>query len=133
MSFRHWMRKAHEAKMAGASELTVWGSGSPRREFLHVDDLSQACLFLMDHYDDLEPVNVGTGQDITIRELAELIREIVDFEGRLVWDSGKPDGTPRKLLDITQLKAMGWSASISLRKGLSETYDWYCEQGHQAF
>lgn len=116
------LRKAHEAKAAGASALPVWGSGNPRREFLHVDDLADACVFLMqrDHLGDL--LNVGVGADVTIRELAELIAEVVGFQGRLEFDSSKPDGTPRKLLDVSKMRHLGWTARIPLVEGLRATY-----------
>ena len=121
------LRKVHEAKKAGASEVTVWGTGTPRREFLHVEDLASACRFLLEHYDSPEIVNVGCGEDVTIRELAELICEVVGFQGRLVFDSTKPDGTPRKLLDTSRLTSLGWKPRISLRDGIAQTYAWYCE------
>src|SRR5437660_7304048 len=119
------LRKAHEAKTAGARELTVWGSGKPRREFLHVDDLASACLFLLEKYDSPEIINVGCGEDISIRELAELICDVVGFDGELAWDTTKPDGTPRKLLDVTRLHGLGWQATIPLREGIARTYDWF--------
>src|SRR3984893_6648723 len=119
------LRKAHEAKMSGARELVVWGTGKPRREFLHVDDLASACLFLLENYDSPEIVNIGWGEDISIRELAELICDVVGFDGALAWDSTKPDGTPRKLLDVSKLRKLGWSPSISLRDGIARTYDWF--------
>ena len=119
------LRKAHEAKTSGAPEIVVWGSGKPRREFLHVDDLASACLFLLENYDSPEIINVGCGEDISIRELAELICDIVGFEGKLAWDVTKPDGTPRKLLDITKLRVLGWHPTISLRDGITQTYDWF--------
>ena len=119
------LQKAHEAKISGAREIVVWGSGKPRREFLHVDDLAAACVFLLQKYDDPEIINVGTGEDVSIRELAELICEIVDFEGELTWDANKPDGTPRKLLDISKIRRLGWSPSISLREGIARTYEWF--------
>ncbi len=119
------LRKAHEAKISGAREIVVWGSGKPRREFLHVDDLAAACVFLLQKYDDPEIINVGTGEDVSIRELAELICEIVGFEGELAWDANKPDGTPRKLLDISKIRRLGWSPSISLREGIARTYEWF--------
>lgn len=122
------LRKAHDAKESGASEMVVWGSGSPRREFLHVDDLAAACVFLLENYESPEIVNVGTGQDISIRELAELICEIVGFKGALTWDASKPDGTPRKLLDISKIKSLGWSPQISLRDGIARTYEWFQRQ-----
>ena len=119
------LRKTHEAKMRKARKLVVWGSGAPRREFLHVDDLASACLFLLEEYDSPEIINVGCGEDISIRELAELICDIVGFEGELAWDVTKPDGTPRKLLDITKLRVLGWHPTISLRDGITQTYDWF--------
>ena len=119
------LRKAHEAKKAGARELTVWGSGKPRREFLHVDDCAAACVFLLQNYDSPEIINVGCGEDISIRELAELICDVVGFKGELAWDSTKPDGTPRKLLDVTKLRRLGWKPTIPLREGIARTYDWF--------
>lgn len=117
--------KAHAAKLAGTAELEVWGSGKPYREFLHVDDCADACVFLLKNYSAERHVNVGSGTDITIRELAEMISDVVGFEGRLAFDSSKPDGTPRKLLDVTCLRQIGWSAAIDLRAGLEGTYAWY--------
>jgi GDP-L-fucose synthase len=119
------LRKAHEAKESGASEIVVWGSGEPRREFLHVDDLASACLFLLQNYDSSEIINIGTGTDLTIRELAELICEVVGFDGELSWDRSRPDGTPRKLLDVSKIGSLGWQAKIPLREGIARTYDWY--------
>jgi GDP-L-fucose synthase len=119
------LRKAHEAKTRKARELAVWGSGTPRREFLHVDDLASACLFLLEKYDSSEIINIGCGEDISIRELAELICDIVGFEGQLVWDETKPDGTPRKLLDVTRLQNLGWRPTIALRDGIAQTYEWF--------
>ncbi len=119
------IRKFHEAKRDGAASVTIWGTGSPRREFLHVDDLADALLFLMQTYDGDSFVNVGVGADVSIRELAELIRRIVGFEGDLVFDTTKPDGTPRKLLDVSRLEALGWKARIALEEGIRQTYAWY--------
>ena len=119
------LRKAHEAKTRKDRKLTVWGSGKPRREFLHVDDLASACLLLLEKYDSSEIINVGCGEDISIRELAELICEVVGFEGDLAWDVTKPDGTPRKLLDVSKLRALGWKPSIPLRDGIARTYEWF--------
>jgi GDP-L-fucose synthase len=119
------LRKAHEAKMRKVGELIVWGSGKPRREFLHVDDLASACLFLLEKYDSPEIINVGCGKDISIRELAELICDVVGFDGELAWDTTKPDGTPRKLLDITKLHDLGWQPTIPLRDGIAQTYHWF--------
>ena len=119
------LRKAHEAKTRKDRKLTVWGSGNPRREFLHVDDLASACLLLLEKYDSSEIINVGCGEDISIRELAELICEVVGFDGDLAWDVTKPDGTPRKLLDVSKLRALGWKPSIPLRDGIARTYEWF--------
>jgi GDP-L-fucose synthase len=119
------LRKAHEAKERGAREIVVWGSGTPRREFLHVDDLAAACLFLLQNYDSPEIINIGSGQDLTVRELAELICDVVGFRGALTWDASKPDGTPRKLLDISKIESLGWKPTISLREGIGRTYEWF--------
>jgi GDP-L-fucose synthase len=119
------LRKAHEAKMRNDRKLIVWGSGKPRREFLHVDDLASACLLLLEKYDSPEIINVGCGEDISIRELAELICDVVGFDGELAWDTTKPDGTPRKLLDISKIRALGWKPAIPLRDGIARTYDWF--------
>ena len=121
------LRKFHEAKTRGDRTVTLWGTGAPRREFLHVDDLADACVFLMKHYDEPEIINIGVGKDISIRELAEMIQKIVDFKGEIIWDTSKPDGTPRKLLGVGRLSRLGWQARISLEEGLDETYRWYCE------
>ncbi|MGQ9688872.1 MAG: GDP-L-fucose synthase [Desulfobaccales bacterium] len=120
------IHKFHTAKFQGAPEVVLWGSGSPRREFLYVDDLAEACLFLMEHYDSGEIINVGVGRDLTIRELAHLIAHIVGYEGRLRFDPAFPDGTPRKLLDVSRISDMGWRPRISLRDGLAQTYKWFC-------
>ena len=119
------IRKFHEAKESGAPTVTVWGSGRPRREFLYVDDLADAVCFLMEHYDSPEIINVGVGDDISIAELAELVRGIVGFDGRTVFDRNKPDGTPRKLLDVTRLTALGWRATTDLATGIRATYRWF--------
>lgn len=119
------IRKMHEAKVAKQREVVIWGSGTPRREFLHVDDLADACLFLMNTYDGDEIVNVGVGEDQSIRELAELIADIIGFEGSLAFDASKPDGTPRKWLDVSRMQALGWRAQIDLRRGIEETYKWF--------
>ena len=121
------LRKAHTAKLEGQRELVVWGSGNPRREFLHVDDLAAACVFLLEKYDSPEIINIGCGEDISIRELAELICEVVGFEGELAWDTTKPDGTPRKLLDVSKVHALGWRHAIPLREGIARTYQWFLE------
>ena len=106
----------------------IWGTGSPLREFLHVDDLADACLFLMDNYDDNEHINVGTGDDLAIRDLALTVRDIVHPEGELVFDTSRPDGTPRKVLDVSKLETLGWKAQINLRDGIESTYTWFLEQ-----
>ncbi len=121
------LRRFHEATQSGAASVTCWGSGSPRREFLHVDDLAAACLFLVEHYDSGTTINVGTGTDVSIRELAELVASTVGYSGEIHWDTSKPDGTPRKLLDVSRLSTLGWSSSITLEGGLRSTYDWYVE------
>src|SRR2546429_734081 len=121
------LRKAHEAKMSGAGEMIVWGTGVPRREFLHVDDLAAAVLFLLENYDSPEIINVGCGEDISILELAELICDVVGFRGELKWDRSKPDGTPRKLLDISKIKKLGWQPTISLRDGVARRYEWFLQ------
>ena len=122
------MRKVHEAKLRNDSEVVVWGTGTPRREFLHVDDLANGCRFLLENYDGIDLVNVGYGDDVTIRELAETICEVVGFGGALKFDTTKPDGTPRKLMDSSRLRAMGWTPSIALRDGIRSTYEWYLQQ-----
>jgi GDP-L-fucose synthase len=122
------MRKFHEAKLSDSSDVVIWGTGSPRREFLHVDDLAAAAIQLMERYDEPEIVNVGTGQDLTIRELAELLREVVGFTGEMVFDASRPDGTPRKVLDVSKLHSLGWQASIGLREGVTQTYRWYLDR-----
>ncbi|HEV7742779.1 MAG TPA: GDP-L-fucose synthase [Pseudolysinimonas sp.] len=121
------MRRIHEAKTADAPEVVIWGSGTPLREFLYVDDLARACVFLLDHYDSPETINVGVGDDLSIHDLAQLIADIVGFEGELVQDPSKPDGTPRKVLDVSRINELGWRASVSLPEGIATTYDWYRE------
>ena len=121
------LRKAHDAKMNGAGEMIVWGTGEPRREFLHVDDLAAAVLFLLEKYDSPEIINVGCGEDISIRELAELICDVVGFRGELKWDRSKPNGTPRKLLDVSKIKKLGWQPTISLRDGVARLYEWFLD------
>jgi GDP-L-fucose synthase len=121
------IRKFHESRAKGGKEVIVWGSGTPRREFLHVDDLAAACLFLMENYSESEHINIGTGQDLTIRDLAELVKAVIHPEVGLVFDQSKPDGTPRKLLDISKIRALGWKHRIELRKGILQTYRWYIE------
>jgi GDP-L-fucose synthase len=119
------LRKAHEAKKRNEKKMIVWGTGTPRREFLHVDDLASACLLLLEKYDSPEIINIGCGEDVSIRELAELICDVVGFDGELVWDTTKPDGTPRKLLDITRIRELGWQPTIPLRNGIAQTYEWF--------
>ena len=121
------MRRFHEAREAGDDSVTVWGTGTARREFLHVDDLADACLFLMDRYSEAGHVNVGTGVDLTIRELAETVRDLVHPEADLVFDTSRPDGMPRKVLDVSRLTDLGWTATTSLAEGLADTYRWYLE------
>ena len=121
------IRKFHDAKIANHNEVEIWGTGTPRREFLYVDDLSDALLFLMEHFSAPGPINIGTGEDITIRELAELIARVLGYEGKLSFNISKPDGTPRKLLDVSRLNALGWSATTKLEDGIRMTYVWYCE------
>jgi GDP-L-fucose synthase len=124
------IRRFHEAKESRASEVVLWGTGTPRREFLHVDDLAAASLFLLENYDSPETINIGVGQDVTIRELAEIVADVVGYHGRLVQDTSKPDGTPRKLLDVGRINDLGWKAKIPLRDGIATTYKWFLE--HQA-
>ncbi|AWL85532.1 GDP-fucose synthetase [Streptomyces sp. TSRI0445] len=122
------IRRFHEARRDEAPEVTLWGSGSPRREFLHVDDLAAACVTLLEAYDGDEPVNIGCGEDLTIRELAETVRDVAGYEGRIAWDTSKPDGTPRKLLDVTRLNTLGFTPKIPLRDGIARTYAWWLGQ-----
>lgn len=119
------VRRIHEAKMGKADEVVIWGTGSPRREFLYVDDLADACLFLMENYEDPEIINIGVGKDLTIKEVARLIAMAVGFSGRLTFDTTKPDGTPQKLLDVTRLRQLGWEARMPLEEGLRQTYAWF--------
>lgn len=119
------IRKAHEAKISGAESITMWGTGSPRREFLHCDDLADACVFLMKHYSDAEHVNVGSGEDVTILDLTKIVKEAVGFTGEIVHDLSKPDGTPRKLMSADKMLGMGWKPRISLEEGIAGTYDWF--------
>jgi GDP-L-fucose synthase len=125
------LRKFHEAAAAGASEVTVWGTGSPRREFLHVDDLAAAAVFLMLNYESPDILNVGTGEDLTIGELAEMIARVTGFRGQIVFDASKPDGTPRKVLDVSRIHALGWKARIALEAGIAATYQWYLKSQPQ--
>lgn len=119
------IRRLHEAAEAGAPIVTLWGTGAPRREFLHVDDLAAACIRLLERYDDSAPINVGSGEDLTIAELAALVADVVGFSGRIGWDTSRPDGTPRKLLDVTAMRALGWRPTIGLREGVQRTWEWY--------
>ena len=119
------IRKFHEAQVNGSKEVVIWGTGSVKREFLHVDDLADACIFLMQKYNDSEIINIGTSKDLSIKELAEKIKKVVGYSGKIVWDKTKPDGTPRKLLDVSKLHKLGWKHSIPLDKGLALTYEWY--------
>ncbi len=121
------IRKFHEAKVANAPTVTVWGTGSPKREFLHVDDLAEACIHLMNTYDDPSIVNIGTGEDISIKEFAEMVKDVVGYRGAITWDTSKPDGTPRKLLDVSKVNGLGWKAKIGLRDGIAATYQWFEE------
>lgn len=122
------LRKFHEAKVANAPSVTCWGTGTPMREFMHADDLAEACIFLLENYNEEAPINIGTGIDVTIKELTELIAKAVGFEGETLWDAKKPDGTPRKVLDITKMSNLGWKARIDLSSGLAKTYEWYLSQ-----
>ena len=119
------LRKAHEAKSRNENKLIVWGTGESRREFLHVDDLAAACLLLLEKYDSAEIINIGSGEDVTICELAKLVCDVIGFDGELVWDKTKPDGTPRKLLDVTRIRVLGWQPTIPLRKGIEQTHEWF--------
>lgn len=127
------LRKCHDAKQHGDPTVTVWGTGRPRREWLHVDDMADACVYLMEHGIGDGVFNVGTGEDVTLRELAELLRDVVGFRGELAFDTRKPDGTPRKLLDVSRLRALGWQARIPLREGIERTYRWYTQQDEGAW
>lgn len=122
------IRRFHDARRDGSPAVTLWGSGSPRREFLHVDDLAAACLLLLERYDGDEPVNVGCGEDLTIRELAETVRDVTEYQGSVQWDTSKPDGTPRKLLDVSRLTSLGFAPRIALRDGIARTYAWWLER-----
>ncbi len=119
------IRKFHEAKEKNAPEVSAWGTGSAKREFLHVDDLAKACVFLMNNYSGSEIINIGTGEDVTIKELTETVSKVVGFKGKIAWDTSKPDGTPRKLLDVSKIKKLGWSPTIGLEEGIRSVYEWY--------
>lgn len=121
------IRKFHEAKVAGLESVTLWGSGTPLREFLHTDDLARGVVHLLNHYDEGDPINIGFGKDLSIKELALLIADVVGYEGLTQWDTSKPDGTPRKLLDISKIQSLGWQPQIELREGIVSTYEWYLE------
>jgi GDP-L-fucose synthase len=123
------IRRMHEANFDGAGSVTLWGTGSPRREFLHSDDLARACVVLLEQYDEPEPINIGVGQDLPIRELAELVAEVVGYTGEIRWDASKPDGTPRKLLDVSRIQSLGWKAEIDLRGGIRGTYEGWVSGG----
>ncbi|MGH7688753.1 MAG: GDP-L-fucose synthase [Gemmatimonadaceae bacterium] len=124
------LRKFHDAKVQGQAEVVVWGSGRPRREFLYVDDMADACIFVMQRHDGSEIMNIGCGEDVAIGELAQLVAEVVGYRGKIVFDASKPDGTPRKLLDVTRLKSLGWVPTLSLADGVRTTYEWFV--GHHA-
>jgi GDP-L-fucose synthase len=121
------IRKFHEAKMAGRASVEIWGTGTPRREFLYIDDLADACVHLMESYDDSGIINIGVGEDISIRDLALLVKKVVGYAGEIVYDASKPDGTPRKLLDVSKLRSLGWRAQTSLEEGIKRTYEWYLQ------
>ena len=126
------IRKFDDAKESGAKTVTLWGTGSPLREFLYVDDMADACVYLLQNYSGEEHVNIGTGKEITIKALAQMVREIVGFEGDIVWDESMPDGTPRKLLDVSKLHDIGWKEKVSLRDGIRLEYEWYKSQDKEA-
>jgi GDP-L-fucose synthase len=123
------IRKFHEAKIAASPTVTVWGTGKPLREFLHVDDCAAACLFLMEHYDDKQIINIGVGKDISIADLAGLVKQVVGYQGKVIYDPRRPDGTPRKLVDVTRINELGWRAGISLQEGIKDTYQWFLGHG----
>ncbi|GAB6181522.1 GDP-L-fucose synthase [Desulfotomaculum defluvii] len=122
------LRKFHEAKVQIKATVTVWGTGKPKREFLHVNDLADACHFLMQHYQDNEIINIGTGKELSIRELAQMVKEVVNYQGEIVFDTSMPDGTPRKLLEVFKINRLGWQSKISLKEGIKQTYQWYISQ-----
>ena len=122
------IRKFHEAALLRHGKVTLWGDGSPMREFLHVDDLAEACFVCMEKYDDEEHINIGTGEDVTIKELAETVAKVVDYRNTIEWDTSKPNGTPRKVLNVDKIKSLGWEPKITLEEGIKSTYEWYCSQ-----
>jgi len=124
--------KFHQAKQTGADEVTLWGTGAPRREWLHVDDAAEACLVLLEKFSEPAPINIGMGEDLTIKELAEMVREAVGFEGNVIWDSDQPDGTPRKLLDVSRVRRLGWEPRIALERGIGEVYAWFAKNSDHA-
>jgi GDP-L-fucose synthase len=126
------IHRFHQAKLNGDAEVTIWGTGTPRREFVHADDVADACVFVMQEHEGPQILNIGTGEDLTIADLAELVKNVVGFRGAIRYDSTKPDGTPRKWLDVSRLSALGWKARIPLRQGLAETYAWYAENSDKA-
>ena len=119
------IRKFHDAKIGNKSEVILWGTGLPKREFLYIDDLAEACVFLMNQYNDTSIINIGTGEDLSVKELAEMVKKLVGYTGKIVWDKNKPDGTPRKLLDVSKIKSLGWQPKIGLEEGIQKTYEWY--------
>ncbi len=119
--------KFHHAKTTGAKSVTLWGTGNPRREWLHVDDAAEACLLLLDRFSEPGPINVGVGEDLTIKELAEVVREVVGYKGEIIWDTSRPDGTPRKLLEVSRIRALGWKPHVDLTSGVREVYEWFSE------
>ena len=121
------IRKFHEAKLNRSPSVTLWGTGNALREFLHVDDLADACMFLLQEYDDPEIINIGVGDDLTIADLADMVRDVVGFDGEIVYDASKPDGTPRKLVDTSKINALGWQAKTGLRDGIENTYRWFLD------
>jgi GDP-L-fucose synthase len=121
------MRRMHEAKLNGDSQFVCWGDGSPLREFLYIDDMAEACYICMNEYDDSEIINIGTGSDITIKELTEIIAKVIDYRGEIVWDISKPNGTPRKVMNVDKLKSLGWSPKVGIRQGIYQTYEWFKE------
>ena len=119
------IRKFHDAKMRGDAMVELWGSGTPKREFLYIDDLAKSLIFLMNEYNEAQHINIGAGEDISISDLAIIIKDIVGFEGQVIWDARKPDGTPRKLLDTTKINRLGWEVETSLKEGIKKTYEWF--------